>query len=53
MVSVAGLRVMVTAGGSGIGHAIAKMFVENGARVHVCDVVAERLAALEGMGATL
>ena len=53
MVSVAGLRVMVTAGGSGNGYAIAQMFVANGARVHVCDVMPERLAALEGMGATL
>ncbi len=31
-------RVMITAGGSGIGLAIAKAFVANGATVHVCDV---------------
>lgn len=31
-------RVMVTAGGAGIGLAIAKAFVANGAKVHVCDV---------------
>lgn len=53
MVSVAGLRIMITAGGAGIGHAIAKMFVENGAQVHVCDVAPERLEALQGMGATV
>ncbi len=31
-------RVMITAGGSGIGLAIAKAFAASGARVHVCDV---------------
>ncbi|MGO4355130.1 SDR family oxidoreductase [Rhizobium sp. RAF36] len=31
-------RVMITAGGSGIGLAIAKAFIESGARVHICDV---------------
>lgn len=36
-------RVMITAGGSGIGLAIAKAFAENGARVHVCDVDADAL----------
>jgi NAD(P)-dependent dehydrogenase (short-subunit alcohol dehydrogenase family) len=29
---------MITAGGSGIGLAIAKAFADNGAKVHVCDV---------------
>ena len=43
--SLEGLRVVVTAGGQGIGYAIATAFLENGARVHVCDVDAERLAA--------
>ncbi|KRB69620.1 SDR family oxidoreductase [Noviherbaspirillum sp. Root189] len=33
-----GLRVLVTAGASGIGAAIARAFSEAGARVHVCDV---------------
>jgi NAD(P)-dependent dehydrogenase (short-subunit alcohol dehydrogenase family) len=43
--SWAGLRVIVTAGGQGIGYAIATAFLENGARVHICDVDAARLAA--------
>ncbi|QHI98159.1 SDR family oxidoreductase [Xylophilus rhododendri] len=33
-----GLRVLVTAGASGIGAAIALAFRETGARVHVCDI---------------
>ncbi|HEX3982640.1 MAG TPA: SDR family NAD(P)-dependent oxidoreductase, partial [Acidisoma sp.] len=33
-----GLRVLVTAGASGIGRAIAEVFVEDGAKVHVCDI---------------
>ncbi len=37
-VSVDGLRVMVTAGAAGIGRTIARAFVNDGARVHVCDV---------------
>ena len=37
-VSVDGLRVMVTAGAAGIGRAIANAFVDDGARVHICDV---------------
>ncbi|CAN7714423.1 SDR family oxidoreductase [Mesorhizobium amorphae] len=31
-------RVMITAGGSGIGLAIAKTFADSGAKVHICDV---------------
>ena len=33
-----GLRVLVTAGATGIGLAIARAFVEEGAKVHVCDI---------------
>ncbi|APW38625.1 3-oxoacyl-[acyl-carrier-protein] reductase [Rhodoferax koreense] len=35
---VTGLRVLVTAGASGIGAAVARAFHETGARVHVCDI---------------
>src|SRR5882724_2985336 len=45
-VSAKGLRVLVTAGGAGIGRAIAKTFVEHGARVQVCDVDDKALASL-------
>ena len=41
-----GLRVMVSAGGAGIGLAIARAFVREGARVSVCDVDNEALKAL-------
>jgi NAD(P)-dependent dehydrogenase (short-subunit alcohol dehydrogenase family) len=41
------LRVLVTAGASGIGREIARAFVGEGAKVHVCDVDREALAALE------
>jgi NAD(P)-dependent dehydrogenase (short-subunit alcohol dehydrogenase family) len=42
--SASGLRVLVTAGGAGIGRVIAATFVAHGARVHVCDVDADALA---------
>ena len=35
---LASARVLVTAGASGIGLAIAREFVNEGAQVHVCDV---------------
>ena len=35
---------MVTAGGQGIGYAIATAFLQSGAQVHICDVDEERLA---------
>ena len=41
--SVVGLRVLVTAAGSGIGRATAELFATNGAMVHVCDIDAGRL----------
>jgi NAD(P)-dependent dehydrogenase (short-subunit alcohol dehydrogenase family) len=44
--SATGLRVLVTAGAAGIGRVIAQTFVDNGARVHVCDVDERSLAAL-------
>jgi len=54
--SVKGLRVLVTAGAAGIGLEIARRFLEDGARVHVCDIdpaALERLArGLPGVGRT-
>ncbi|WP_406857725.1 SDR family oxidoreductase [Alsobacter sp. KACC 23698] len=41
-----GLRVLVTAGANGIGLEIARAFVREGARVHVCDVDEAALDAL-------
>jgi NAD(P)-dependent dehydrogenase (short-subunit alcohol dehydrogenase family) len=41
-----GLRVLVTAGGGGIGRAIAETMFKAGARVHVCDVAPSALAKL-------
>ena len=35
---IKGLRVLITAGASGIGRETARAFVEEGARVHICDV---------------
>ena len=39
-----GLRVLVTAGASGIGRAIADLLIARGARVHICDVSDDFLA---------
>ena len=51
-----GLRVLVTAGASGIGRAISDLLVARGARVHICDVSDEFLgefrAAHRDAGAT-
>lgn len=38
-------RVIITAAAAGIGHAIAAAFIGNGARVHVCDVDDDAIAA--------
>jgi NAD(P)-dependent dehydrogenase (short-subunit alcohol dehydrogenase family) len=43
---IANLRVMVSAGASGIGLEIARAFVREGARVHTCDVDREAVARL-------
>ena len=43
---IEGLRVMISAGASGIGLEIARAFVREGAQVHVCDVDQAALAKL-------
>jgi NAD(P)-dependent dehydrogenase (short-subunit alcohol dehydrogenase family) len=45
MTPVAGLRVLISGGASGIGEAIAAAFLEARAQVHVCDVSEPTLAA--------
>jgi|SRR5665213_3229347 len=42
-----GLRVLVTAGASGIGAVIASAFAETGAEIHVCDIDDAALEAFE------
>ncbi len=42
-----GARVLITAGAAGIGLEIARGFISEGAKVHVCDVDAAALAALK------
>jgi len=53
---IQGLRVLVTAGAGGIGLEVARAFVREGARVHVCDVDERAMAALPktlpGVGVT-
>ena len=43
---IGGLRVMVSAGAAGIGREIARTFAREGAKVHVCDVDRDAIAAL-------
>ncbi|MEX2629082.1 MAG: SDR family oxidoreductase [Tistlia sp.] len=45
-VDLTGLRVLVTAGASGIGRAAVESFLANGARVHLCDLDETALAAI-------
>ncbi len=42
-----GLRVLVTAGGSGIGASIASAFAETGAEIHICDIDDTALAEFQ------
>jgi NAD(P)-dependent dehydrogenase (short-subunit alcohol dehydrogenase family) len=42
MRGIAGKRVLVTAGGAGIGGAIAAAFLSGGARVWICDIDADQ-----------
>jgi NAD(P)-dependent dehydrogenase (short-subunit alcohol dehydrogenase family) len=55
--SVRGLRVLITAGGAGIGRAMTDVFHKAGARVHICDVVQtsldETVKVFPGVTATL
>lgn len=56
-IRVEGLRVLVTAGASGIGRVVAEAFAAGGARVHICDISADQVAtfthANAGIGASL
>ena len=53
MRGIAGKRVLVTAGGAGIGRAIAVAFLAEGARVWICDIDAQALAETRSAHAEL
>lgn len=57
VINTQGLRVLVTAGGGGIGRAIAEAFAKTGAQVHISDVVesvlADTLDTIPGLTGTL
>ncbi|MEP7330080.1 MAG: SDR family oxidoreductase [Betaproteobacteria bacterium] len=50
---IRGLRVLITAGASGIGLATARAFAREGARVHVCDIDVRALAAMAASDAEI
>ena len=53
MRGIAGKRVLVTAGGAGIGRTIAAAFLAEGARVWICDIDPEALAETRSAHAEL
>lgn len=42
-----GLRVLISAGASGIGFATAQAFLAEGAKVHICDISADALESCQ------
>jgi short-subunit dehydrogenase involved in D-alanine esterification of teichoic acids len=50
---IKGLRVLVTAGAAGIGLEIARAFVREAAKVHICDIDEGALAAVQKSDAQL
>jgi len=56
-VQSASQRVLITAGGAGIGRAIAEAFLDSGATIHIADIDSNAVAKLrlahEGIGASV
>lgn len=56
-IDVRDLRVLVTAGASGIGRTVAETFVAGGARVHITDIaedaIEETVASVDGVSGTI